>query len=228
MTSSEGISMTETAQKVARRDDRSAARRNHLLQTARSLFVERGFRQTSVALIATAADISVGLIYRYFANKEAIIAAICENDMTAWLEEEELERAVRGQDCAAIAAWIERFCTSEPTFENRRMMIEMLAEVGRNPVLSEINDRVNGRVRDRLHAALQAIAPGSSQQCRQVIATLIISLSWGMVAVMELGPGQELEGLRSHMITLVRNQLAQLAGRGEPQSSAPTTAMPRT
>jgi AcrR family transcriptional regulator len=219
--------MTESALKVARREDRSAARRRHLLQIARSLFVEKGFRQTSVALIATAANISVGQIYRDFANKEAIIAAICENDMTAWLEEEELERAVQRQDCASISAWIERLCTSEPTFENRRMMCEMLAEVGRNLVLSEINDRVTGRVKDRLNAALEAIAPEASVSCRHTIATLILSLSWGMVAVLELGRGQKLEALRNHMITLVRSQLAQLAAGVEPQSSAPTIDMPR-
>lgn len=220
MTSSEGIAMTGSALKVARREDRSAARRQHLLQTARALFVEKGFRQTSVALIATAANISVGQIYRDFANKEAIIAAICENDLTAWLEEDELERAVLRGDCAAIFAWIERFCTSEPAYENRRMMCEMLAEVGRNPVLSEINDRVTGRVGDRLNAALQAIAPAAPQRCRNTIASLILSLSWGMVAVLELGRGQELDGLRNHMIELVRNQLTQLAGKAEPQSTS--------
>ncbi len=215
--------MTGSALKGVRREDRSAARRQHLLQTARGLFVEKGFRQTSVALIATAANISVGQIYRDFANKEALIAAICENDLTAWLEEDELERAVLRGDCVAISAWIERFCTTEPKLENRRMMCEMLAEVGRNPVLSEINDRVTGRVRDRLNAALQAIAPASSQRHRHTIANLILSLSWGMVAVLEMGRGQELAGLRDHMSALVRNQLSQLASRAELQGSTPTT-----
>src|SRR3546814_1017361 len=80
---------------VARvRGPRSAARRQHILATTRDLFVKRGFHQTGMAQIASSSGIAVGQIYRDFANKEAIIAAICEADLAEWLEEETLETAV--------------------------------------------------------------------------------------------------------------------------------------
>src|SRR3546814_21157826 len=80
---------------VARvRGPRSAARRQHILATTRDLFVKRGFHRTGMAQIASSSGIAVGQIYRDFANKEAIIAAICEADLAEWLEDETLETAV--------------------------------------------------------------------------------------------------------------------------------------
>lgn len=101
---------------------RSVARREHLLDTARKLFVEQGFHRTGMAQIALASGIKVGQIYRDFENKEAIIAAICEINLLAWLEEDKLEAAVAARDTAAIRAWIERFFLDEPTLEDRRLI----------------------------------------------------------------------------------------------------------
>src|SRR5437773_10393963 len=53
-------------------------RRAHILDAALVCFAKRGFHQTSMHDISAEAGISVGLIYRYFANKEAVIAAMAE------------------------------------------------------------------------------------------------------------------------------------------------------
>ena len=42
------------------------------------LFAKRGFHQASIHDIAAEAGISVGLIYRYFENKEAVISAMAD------------------------------------------------------------------------------------------------------------------------------------------------------
>src|SRR3546814_6846394 len=75
--------------------ERARARRDRLLQVARTLFIEQGFHQTGTAQIAAASGIAVGQMYRDFKNKEAIIAAICEADVEAWLEEKALADAER-------------------------------------------------------------------------------------------------------------------------------------
>src|SRR3546814_15189079 len=94
---------------VARvRGPRSAARRQHILDTTRDLFVKRGFHQTGMAQIASSSGIAVGQIYRDFANKEAIIAAICETDLAEWHEDEAREPAVAVGDREGIIARIER------------------------------------------------------------------------------------------------------------------------
>src|SRR5436305_13857858 len=51
-------------------------RRAQILDAAFTCFAKRGFHQASMHDISTEAGISVGLIYRYFANKEAVISAM--------------------------------------------------------------------------------------------------------------------------------------------------------
>ena len=56
------------------------------MDVARTLFTEQGFHRTGVAQIAAASGIKVGQIYRDFADKEAIVAAIVESDLAAFLQ----------------------------------------------------------------------------------------------------------------------------------------------
>src|SRR3954451_25306695 len=54
-------------------------RRCQILDAALVCFAKRGFHQTSMHDISAEAGISVGLIYRYFENKEAVIAAMADH-----------------------------------------------------------------------------------------------------------------------------------------------------
>lgn len=190
---------------------KSAARRRHLLDTARNLFVERGFHQTGMAQIAAASGIAVGQIYRDFANKEAIVAAICETDLAAWLEEENLQAALCTGDSAAIRAWIERVVTDEPSYDNRRLMCELLAEVGRNQRIADVNQRTEDRLRTSLSAALTALAPQATVQSRSTVMDFVLALSWGMVARMELSPGSDHAAARDYAATILQREVAALA-----------------
>jgi len=165
-----------------------------------------------MAQIATASGIAVGQIYRDFANKEAIIAAICEADLEGWLEEETLAAAVEAGDSNQIYAWIERIATDEPSDEDRRLMCELLAEVGRNPIIAEINRKIDVRLRTSLEAALVSLAPDASAQGRATMMDFIISISWGFVARIELFPYREHGTLRRYVATMLRREVAALGG----------------
>jgi len=69
-----------TASPVLDRNQRAelakAARREEILTAARRVFAERGFRGTTIADIAEAANIALGTIYLYFPSKEAVFAAL--------------------------------------------------------------------------------------------------------------------------------------------------------
>ncbi|WP_313437025.1 helix-turn-helix domain-containing protein [Novosphingobium sp.] len=191
---------------------RSVVRREHLLDTARKLFVEQGFHRTGMAQIALASGIKVGQIYRDFANKEAIIAAICEANLVAWLEEDALETAVAAGDTAAVASWIEGICSDEPSTEDRRLMAELLAEVGRNPIIASINRKADERVRQRLDKALASFAPEASLERRSLVVDLVFLLSWGMIAMLELSPGKQHALVREHIVSVLRKEMAELTG----------------
>ena len=57
-----------------------------ILQTALELFADRGYANTSIAAIARKAGMATGLLYNYFASKEALLQALlekCMHEMTA-------------------------------------------------------------------------------------------------------------------------------------------------
>ena len=46
--------------------------KQRILEAAKSIFARKGFSETKMSDIAAAANVSYGLAYHYFANKEAI------------------------------------------------------------------------------------------------------------------------------------------------------------
>ncbi len=63
--------------------------RQHIYDTAITLFSEQGYDETTMRDIAGTADISIGLTYRYFARKEDIIMALycdCVDKLVVYME----------------------------------------------------------------------------------------------------------------------------------------------
>src|SRR5260370_17901854 len=58
--------------------DSTLERQTQILDAALICFGKRGFHQASMHDISAEAGISVGLIYRYFENKEAVISAMAD------------------------------------------------------------------------------------------------------------------------------------------------------
>lgn len=163
------------------RANRAGERRRHLLDTARALFVENGFHRTGMAQIATASGIKVGQIYRDFESKEDIIAALCEADVAAWLQEDVLTEAVERNDLKAIRAWIGRFGSAGESVDGARMMAEIVAEAWRNPRIAEINRSIDQRVRRGLGSALAALAGGPTDADeRALLVDLILAIGFGL------------------------------------------------
>jgi len=64
--------------------------REHILETALSLFASKGYDNTTMRDIAATADCSLGLAYRYFARKEEMVLSLYER--CAMELEEEVRR----------------------------------------------------------------------------------------------------------------------------------------
>ena len=65
----------------AKDSPRAGAQRERILCAAQKCFIEHGFHAASMANIAETAQMSAGLMYRYFANKSAIVLAIIERQL---------------------------------------------------------------------------------------------------------------------------------------------------
>ena len=114
------------------------SRRQQILDAACDRVRQSGFHGASMAEIAKAAGLSVGQIYRYFENKEAIIAAIVAQDLAEMREKfAELE----SQPGTLLDALEEHLPDAlDKCFDPRRsaLMVEVWAEAARNPKVAAI------------------------------------------------------------------------------------------
>jgi AcrR family transcriptional regulator len=61
-----------------------AAAREHLYATAMQLIAARGYEGTTLRDVASEAGVSVGLLYRYFPSKQAVVIALYDELSTAY------------------------------------------------------------------------------------------------------------------------------------------------
>jgi AcrR family transcriptional regulator len=114
------------------------SRRQQILDAACDRVRQSGFHGASMAEIAKTAGLSVGQIYRYFENKEAIIAAIVAQDLAEMREKfAEMER-VPGTLLDALEEHLPDGV--EKCFDPKRggLALEVLAEAARNPKVAAI------------------------------------------------------------------------------------------
>lgn len=58
-----------------------------ILESARALFNELGFKKTTMRLVAAKAEIGLGTIYKYFSQKNGLLAAAIYDDLNIIMEE---------------------------------------------------------------------------------------------------------------------------------------------
>src|ERR1041385_7980581 len=68
--------------------------RQRIFDTAVRLFIEKGYEETTMRDIATAAECSLGLAYRYFASKEDFVIGLYRRN--AALSEERVQNLTGG------------------------------------------------------------------------------------------------------------------------------------
>ena len=115
-----------------------------------------------MAQIAEVSQVKVGQIYRDFACKEDIIAAIVEADISNLLREDELAAAVEGRDLDTVRAWVRGIgAKHDPDIATRDacMFAEIVAEAAHNERIANIHRSIDQRVRKSLSSALLALAP---------------------------------------------------------------------
>ena len=124
-------------------------RRSQILDAALVCFAKRGFHQASMHDISAEAGISVGLIYRYFENKEAVISAMADRH-----KKEIGEVLERARQAPTLLESLEILFTAHCCEDEPRVIsafvVDLYAEASRNP-------RVADLVRDVLKTAMDGV-----------------------------------------------------------------------
>lgn len=125
---------------------RSQAQRERILAAAQACFVERGFHAASMANIAETAEMSAGLIYRYFESKSAIILAIIERQLN--VARSKIAQLRKSTDL--VAAVIESHVADQqrdPEAMNSALFLEMSAEATRDPQIGAATSAFDATIR---------------------------------------------------------------------------------
>src|SRR6266496_1388864 len=163
--------------------DHSLDRPTQILDAALVCFAKRGFHQTSMHDISAEAGISVGLIYRYFANKEAVISAMADRHKNEI--QEVLERARQAPTLleSLEILFTAHCCENSPKVVSA-FVVDLYAEASRNPQVADL-------VRDVLQTSMDGVtdliarSPEGKNAAHGLepheLAELILAVSRGML-----------------------------------------------
>jgi len=161
----------------------SLDRRTQILEAAMVCFAKRGFHQASMHDISAEAGISVGLIYRYFENKEAVIAAMADRHKKEI--HEVLERARRAPSLleSLEILFTAHCCENSPKVQSA-FVVDLYAEASRNPQVANLVLGVLQTAMDGL-TDLIARAPEAQKSAHDLapneMAELIFAVGRGML-----------------------------------------------
>src|SRR5437867_4570105 len=173
-------------------DSSSPDRRTQILDAALICFAKRGFHQASMHDISAEAGISVGLIYRYFDNKDAVISAMADRHKKEI--HEVLERAQQAPTLLeSLEILFTAHCCEDAPQVVSAFVVDLYAEASRNP-------RVADLVRDVLQTAMNGVtdlitrAPEAKNATHGLspieLAELIFAVARGMLMFDVLRPHQ--------------------------------------
>jgi AcrR family transcriptional regulator len=178
-------------------------RPTQILDAAVVCFAKRGFHQTSMHDISAEAGISVGLIYRYFHNKEAVIAAMADRHKKQI--QEILERARQAANLReSLETLFTAHCGETEPHVTAAFVVDLFAEASRNSCVAEL-------VADVCETAMNGVteliarspeAKGSDLSPQQM-AELIFAVSDGMLLRGVLNKTPSLS--RERQLEVVRN-----------------------
>src|SRR6476646_6108829 len=196
----------------------SLDRRAQILEAAIICFAKRGFHQASMHDISAEAGISVGLIYRYFANKEAVISAMAErhkNEIQDLLE--------RARQASSLFESLEIIFTAHCCENSPKVLsafvVDLYAEASRNPTIADL-------VRDVLDTAMEGVTDliARSPEAKQAathglqpheLAELIFAVARGMLMFDVLQPQEMTEAERRTRQLEVTRRLWRLLFKNE-------------
>jgi AcrR family transcriptional regulator len=149
------------------------ASRERILKAAMELFVAKGFHDTTTREITVAAGISKGLMYNYFASKEAILEGIIDlrtQDISAIIA----QCRVAGDAGASIARLITAYC--HMLRRDRDYLRFRTALVLQPGIPAAVTARINLRVQQLFDAICALLADVGIHDARQATYELMARL----------------------------------------------------
>lgn len=149
---------------------RQKARQDDIITAARRCFRQSGFHAASMSQIAAEAKLSVGQIYRYFSNKDAIIEEMIRRIIDHRIAE--MEGKTQTHLMPHMLAWRETLSEDDDA-----LMLEMSAEATRNPQVSAwlktADERMFNNACEHLRRTYPELSESRIRCCVEVMAVMV-------------------------------------------------------
>jgi len=184
-------------------------RRDEILASAERCFVEKGFHQASVAEIAAGAGLSMGLMYRYFKNKDEIVLCFVAREKEADLKL--IGQVATAQDLRAMLdAQLDALLQQSFAPKSARIIVEVMAEAGRNPTILTALQKTDVALRAALADAIaqqQRAGRISSQLEPILVASTLMTVFDGVFGRALLQPELPLAAYKSELLAMLSSFL---------------------
>src|SRR5215212_2091269 len=165
-------------------NDPATDRKTQIIDAAILCFARKGFHLTSMHDISAEAGISVGLIYRYFQNKEAVIGTMAEQHKKEI--QELLERARQAPSLleSLEVLFTAHCCENSPKVQSA-FVVDLYAEASRNPriadLVCDVLDTAMEGVTDLIARSPEAKSGAAHGLKPDELAELIFAVARGML-----------------------------------------------
>ena len=192
-------------------------RQTRILDAAQRAFSRAGMHQATMADVAREAGMTAGNLYRYYDNKDALIAAIAERDRHELVQDFiTLNAAAPSLD--NFEALGRKHLLDEPAWR-MAMTVELWAESARNPTVRAIcagfETTLYKNMTDFIDRARAAgvVAPGI---VTHVAVIQILMLADGMIRLRAGAPERDASALADIFFSTIRTLLTTQPATGQP------------
>lgn len=199
---------TATERQVGRRTAQD--RRETIIAAARTLFAKNGFHGAGMAEIARVSNVRVGQIYRDFAGKEDLIAAIVERDVTELLDDPHMASALDAGHVEQLNTWVRGFVSRDLDRETCSILADIMSEATRNARMATIVAGAHERLHARLTEAAMLWAPAPEKAAaRKELADFILTAA-GAIQHRQIFGLEANAPMIKMMVELVETEIARL------------------
>ncbi len=196
---------------------RSAATVEALYEASIQVLLEVGYRKLTTTRVAERAGVSVGSLYQYFPNREALIAAVIARHLEKVLAVVERQgRALSGRTlteivCGLVDAVV---AAKSESLEISRALQEPLAEMRGAQCVHATTLKMAKPLAEVLHSCRDARFADAEKLAVLTVVACSALLQMALTDASQAGGGAlDMDGLRAHMRAMVLGYLRQMRVR---------------
>ena len=210
--------MQETV-KMPLAPDHSEDRRRQILRAAMTCFTRRGFHHTTMNDISAEAQISVGLIYRYFDSKDAVITFMASEHLDDLRRV--LEQARRAPTLFEALELVSiRHCEEQPEHLHLSLVLDLFAEAARNEqvrvLLRDVTEFFIVNVTDLIAASDEAKTASPGLDPRTAAEIIVDSTRGMMIRAIADSSSLTATQIRERQLAMLRTLWPLLFSRNAP------------